>query len=83
MRTPLSALEVCRLVSGGAYHRGLRLKDMATIQLTNIAVTDSGSTVVVTNSDDGTRYEISNSGLEMVKNGEVLGSELAIEFATP
>lgn len=83
MRTPLSALVVCKSSGGGAYYRGLRLKDMATIQLTNIAVTDSGSTVVVTNTDDGTRYEISSSGLQMVKNGEVLGSEPAIEFATP
>ena len=83
MRTPQSALVVCQSPGGGAYYRGLRLRDMATIELTNIVVTDSGSTIVVTNSDDGTRYEISNSGLEIVKNGEVLGSEPAIEFATP
>lgn len=83
MRTPLSALVVCQNAAGGAYYRGLRLKDMATIQLINIVVTDSGSTVVVTNTDDGTRYEISNTGLEIVKNGEVLGSEPALEFATP
>lgn len=83
MRTPQSALVVCQSPGGGAYYRGLRLSDMATIQLTNIVVTDSGSTIVVTNSEDGTRYEISNTGLEIVKNGEVLGSEPAIEFATP
>ena len=83
MRTPLSALVVCKSSGGAAYYRGLRLKDMATIQLTNIMVTDSGSTVVVTNTDDGTQYQINSSGLEMVKNGEVLGSEPAIEFATP
>ena len=53
------------------------------IQLTNIMVTDSRSAIVVTNSEDGTRYEISNVGLEIVKDGEVLGSEPAIEFATP
>lgn len=46
-------------------------------------VTDSGSTIVVTNTSDRTRYEISDTGLEIVKNGEVLGSEPAIEFATP
>ena len=83
MRTPQSALVVCKSPGGEAYYRGLRLRDMATIQLTNIVVTDSGSTVVVTNSEDGTRYEISNIGLEIVKDGEVLGSEPAIEFATP
>lgn len=83
MRTPQSALVVCQSPGGAAYYRGLRLRDMATIELTNIVVADSGSTVVVTNSDDGTRYEISNAGLEIVKNGEVLGSEPAIEFATP
>lgn len=83
MRTPQSALVVCRSPGGGAYYRGLRLSDMATIELTNIAVTDSGSTVVVTNNSDGTRYEISKTGLQIVKNGEVLSSESAIEFATP
>jgi serine/threonine-protein kinase len=83
MRTPESALVVCQSPGGGAYYRGLRLSDMATIELTNIAVTDSGSTIVVTNNADGTRYEISKTGLEIVKNGEVLGSESAIEFATP
>ncbi len=83
MRTPQSALVVCQSPGGGAYYRGLRLSDMATIELTNIVVTDSGSTVVVTNNSDGTRYEISNAGLEIVKNGEVLSSEPAIEFATP
>jgi serine/threonine protein kinase, bacterial len=83
MRTPESALVVCRSPGGGAYYRGLRLSDMATIELTNIAVTDSGSTVVVTNNADGTRYEINNAGLQIVKNGDVLGSEPAIEFATP
>ena len=83
MRTPQSALVVCQSPGAGAYYRGLRLSDMATIQLTNIVVTDSGSTIVVTNSEDGTRYEISNAGLEIVKNGEVLSSEPAIEFSTP
>ncbi|NTY60760.1 serine/threonine protein kinase [Mycolicibacterium sphagni] len=83
MRTPESALVVCKSQGGGAYYRGLRLSDMATIELTNIAVTDSGSTIVVTNNSDGTRYEISKTGLQIVKNGQVLGSESAIEFATP
>jgi serine/threonine-protein kinase len=83
MRTPESALVVCQSPGGGAYYRGLRLSDMATIELTNIAVADSGSTVVVTNNSDGTRYEISKTGLQIVKNGEVLGTESAIEFATP
>jgi serine/threonine-protein kinase len=83
MRTPQSALVVCQSPGGGAYYRGLRLSDMATIELTNIVVTDSGSTVVVTNNSDGTRYEISSAGLEIVKNGEVLSSEPAIEFAKP
>ena len=83
MRTPQSALVVCKSSRGAAYYRGLRLSDQATIELTNIAVTDSGSTIVVTNAEDGTRYEISNSGLEIVKNGEVLGSEPAVEFAMP
>jgi serine/threonine-protein kinase len=83
MRTPESALVVCQSPGGGAYYRGLRLSDMATIELTNIAVADSGSTIVVTNNADGTRYEISKTGLQIVKNGEVLGSESAIEFATP
>ena len=83
MRTPQSALVVCKSSRGAAYYRGLRLSDQATIELTNIAVTDSGSTIVVTNAEDGTRYEISNAGLEIVKNGEVLGSEPAVEFATP
>jgi hypothetical protein len=83
LRTPQSALVVCRSAGGGAYYRGLRLKDMATIELTKVAVNDSGSTAVVTDTDDGTRYEISNAGLEIVKNGQVLSSEPAIEFATP
>ena len=83
MRTPQSALVVCKSSRGAAYYRGLRLSDQATIELTNIAVTDSGSTIVVTNAEDGTRYEISNAGLEIVKNGEVLGSEPAVEFAMP
>lgn len=83
MRTPQSALVVCQSYGGGSYYRGLRLSDMATIELTDITVADAGSTVVVTNTDDGTRYEISNQGLQIVKNGELLGSERAIEFATP
>lgn len=83
MRTPQSALVVCQSSGGAAYYRGLRLSDMATIELTNIGVTDAGSTVVVTNPADGTRYSISNMGLEIVKDGEVLASEPAIEFATP
>ena len=53
------------------------------IELAKVAVNDTGSTAVVTDTDDGTRYEISNAGLEIVKNGEVLGSEPAIEFALP
>lgn len=84
MRTPQSALVVCQAPGGGgAYYRGLRLSDSATIELTNIVVTDSGSTIVVTNTSDGTRYEISNAGLKIVKNGEVLAQEPAIELATP
>lgn len=83
MRTPQSALVVCQSPGGGAYYRGLRLSDMATIELTNVGVTDSGSTILVTNNSDGTQYQISNTGLEIVKNGSVLASEPAIEFATP
>ena len=41
MRTPQSALVVCKSSRGAAYYRGLRLSDQATIELTNIAVTDS------------------------------------------
>lgn len=36
MRTPQSALVVCQSLRGGAYYRGLRLSDMATIEFTNI-----------------------------------------------
>jgi hypothetical protein len=67
----------------GAYYRGLRLKDMATIELAKVAVNDTGSTAVVTDNDDGTRYEISNAGLESSGTVRFSAASQAIEFALP
>ena len=55
----------------------------ATITLADITVDNSGGQVIVTNPADGTRYLISRQGLDMVRNGALLDSEPAIEFATP
>jgi serine/threonine-protein kinase len=63
-RTTQSVLVVCRAGPGEFYYRGVRLSDVAGIELAN-AVRSSGG-FDVTNPTDGTRYQIRPDGLTIV-----------------
>jgi serine/threonine-protein kinase len=80
VRTAESALVVCQSDSGGAYYRGYRLSDGATLELANVLADGTGWVAI--NSADGTRYEVSDSGLQIVQNGQVVSNESAIESAS-
>jgi serine/threonine protein kinase, bacterial len=80
VRTAESALVVCQSASGSAYYRGYRLSDGATLDLDTVIV--EGASLVAINPADGTRYEVSDSGLQIVQNGQVVSNESAIESAS-
>jgi serine/threonine protein kinase, bacterial len=80
VRTAESALVVCQNDSGGQYYRGYRLSDGATIELATVLADGAGWVAI--NSSDGTRYEVSDSGLRIVQNGQVMSNESAIESAS-
>jgi serine/threonine protein kinase, bacterial len=81
VRTAESALVVCHSDSGGRYYRGYRLSDGATLELATVLADGAGWAAI--NSADGTRYEVSDSGLRIVQNGQVVSDESAIESAHP
>jgi serine/threonine-protein kinase len=80
VRTTQSALVVCQSDSGAAYYRGYRLSDGATLELSDVVA--EGNDLVATNPSDGTRYEVSTAGLQIVQNGNVLANEPAVESAS-
>jgi serine/threonine protein kinase, bacterial len=80
VRTAESALVVCQSDSGGLYYRGYRLSDGATLELDTVAPIGTGWVAI--NSSDGTRYEVSDAGLQIVQNGQVVSDESAIESAS-
>jgi serine/threonine-protein kinase len=80
VRTAESALVVCQSASGSAYYRGYRLSDGATLDLDTVIT--EGASLVAINPADGTRYEVSDSGLQIVQNGQVVSNESAIESAS-
>ena len=78
VRTEHSAAVMCQSMPGEYYYRGLRLSDGATIELAG--ATAGGTGFTVTNPADGTRYELTRSGLEIQGAGQSV-SESAIESA--
>jgi serine/threonine-protein kinase len=80
LRTAQSAVVICRGAADALYYRGLRLSDGGTIELTTVLGSDNGFTAV--NPSDGTRYEVSKTGLQIVQNDQVVASEPAVEFAS-
>jgi serine/threonine protein kinase, bacterial len=80
VRTAQSALVVCQNDAGAAYYRGYRLSDGAMLELSDVVA--EGNALVATNPSDGTRYEVSTAGLQIVQNGNVLANEPAVESAS-
>jgi hypothetical protein len=78
VRTQQSAAVMCQSTPGGYYYRGLRLSDGGNIELAGATADETGFTV--TNPADGTRYELTRSGLEIQGPGQSV-SESAIESA--
>jgi hypothetical protein len=68
VRTPLSQAIVCDDGSGSYTYKGLRLKDLSRIDLSGALPTANGFTV---SNSDGTRYDISRSGLVITTAGDV------------
>jgi hypothetical protein len=68
IRTAKSQAVVCDEGSGAYTYKGLRLKDNGRIDLSGAVSTASGFTVSNT---DGTRYDISRSGLVIYTGGDV------------
>ncbi|GAB5894386.1 hypothetical protein OKHIL_01930 [Mycolicibacterium mageritense] len=81
LRTPQSAVVICRDSAGAMYYRGLRLSDGSTIELGGASAFDGG--YAATNPEGPTRYEVSRDGLRIVRNGDVLATEPAVESASP
>ncbi len=81
LRTPQSAVVICRDSAGAMYYRGLRLSDGSTIELGGASAFDGG--YAATNPEGPTRYEVSRDGLRIVQNGDVLATEPAVESASP
>lgn len=67
LRTTLSAVLICDEGSGVYTYKGLRLKDNARIDLPGVVPTPTGFSVT----NNGTRYDISRSGLLIYTDGEV------------
>jgi hypothetical protein len=78
VRTAHSAAVMCQSSPGEYYYRGLRLSDDANIELAG--ATPDGTGFSVTNPADGTKYELSRSGLEIQGPGQSV-SESAVESA--
>jgi hypothetical protein len=68
VRTALSQAVVCDEGSGTYTYKGLRLKDQGRIDLSGALPTANGFTV---SNSDGTRYDISRSGLVITTAGDV------------
>jgi serine/threonine-protein kinase len=80
VRTAQSAFVVCKSDTGGAYYRGYRLSDGARLELSTVVAEDTK--LVAINPSDGTRYELSTNGLQIVQNGQVVSNEPAVESAS-
>jgi hypothetical protein len=78
VRTQQSAAVMCQSIPGEYYYRGLRLSDGGSIELAG--ATAGGTGFTVTNPADGTKYELSRSGIEIQGPGQSV-SESAIESA--
>ena len=78
VRTAQSAALICQSGPATFYYRGLRLSDGATIELAGAIPDETGFSV--TNAVDGTRYELSRSGLVIQGPGQS-AAEPAIESA--
>lgn len=77
-RTEQSVLVICRTGAASYYYRGLRLSDLASIELPN-AVRSSGG-FDVTNPTDGTRYEIRPGSLTIVPPDGLAVIERMVEY---
>lgn len=80
LRTTQSAAVVCRNATHGLYYRGYRISDGATIELGDVIAMASGYRAV--NGPEDAYYEVTNRGLVIVQNGEVLANEPAVESAS-
>lgn len=79
LRTPQSAVVICRSSVGVLYYLGYRLSDGAKIRLGTVHA--SGDGYVAINDPDSAEYHVSSSGLEIVQDGKTLASEPALESA--
>lgn len=79
-RTTKSLLVVCRTGPGDFYYRGLRLSDLAGIELDD-AVRSSGG-FDVTNPADGTRYQIRPDRLKIISPSGKAQVEPMVDYAS-
>ena len=80
VRTALSLAVVCQTGPGSFYYRGERISDGANIELANAVRTSGGFDV--TNTADGTRYEVRPQRLRIISNGHVDSSEPVLQYAS-
>ena len=80
IRTANSLAVVCETASGGYYYRGERLRDGASLELSNAR--PSGSGFEVTNPADGARYQVQPDMLTILSRGGVDSAEPALEYGS-
>ena len=82
LQTSHSMVVICR--SGvSLYYRGMRMGDKDGIELDNVVAATVGGEVeyVVTNPNDGTRYEVRPNGLTIMVKGKERYFEEEVEHA--
>ena len=80
IRTANSLAVVCETDSGSYYYRGERLRDGASLELSDAR--PAGSGFVATNPADGARYQVQPDMLTISSNGSVDSAEPALEYGS-
>ncbi|GGK50099.1 serine/threonine-protein kinase [Nocardia camponoti] len=79
-RTSSSRIVICHTGVGRYYYKGLRTSDSAGIELDDPVPTGGGG-FTATNTTDNTQYQVTASGLTIMRGSSVLASEPMVEFA--
>ncbi|MGB2923239.1 MAG: serine/threonine protein kinase, partial [Mycobacterium sp.] len=80
IRTANSLAVVCETDSGSYYYRGERLRDGASLELSDAR--PAGRGFVAVNPADGARYQVQPDMLTISSNGSVDSAEPALEFGS-